>query len=332
MTNISSKLTSSPGSKYINDQNKWADYIELLCLLSTSGKINADELKNRLSDQAVGNAAGALKEQDNTEVNQEIETAEDKLDAKIRERFEFISQRAIQFGDKYPFTFDPRTITLNSKQITDDIYQPYLFYLLASNLDYSREELHNLTNVFEQLSLSVSATMFKQQFKTLHFGTARPAGSEFQGNGLERLTQLANQLHLNLRTDIDNNAAISNTHGDFGIDIVCYQEWGDNQSNAGLIFIQCGCGQDWVDKQLEAHSINQEKYFQFRNKPATALFIPHSFRDALNKWAYPTSLSDIIIIDRWRLLNLEITYSAADIVKMRGLIDTLLQEKMGYFD
>jgi hypothetical protein len=332
MDSIQTKITAAPQRKYNTDQNKWADYIELLCLLTNGGYIKVDELQNRLNDEAIGDSNDALGTSDVADFDENLEKADDKLTSVLRQRFEFLAQRQRHFSEKYPFVINLNTYAISIKSnISEDIFQPYLFFLLASNLDYCRSRLHELSNLFERISLSISEAMFQQQFQALHFGTARSHDSVFRGNGLERLEILAEQLNLNLRTDIDRNVVRANTNGDFGIDIVCYQKWGDYQSNSGLIFIQCGCGQDWVDKQLEAHPVIQESFFQFRNKPATVLFIPHNFRDTSNKWAYPTVLSDVIIVDRWRLLHADFVYSQTDIIAMRELVEELLAEKIDYF-
>ena len=68
-------------------------------------------------------------------------------------------------------------------------------------------------------------------------------------------------------------------------------------------FVQCACGANWEDKQLEAHTINWERYLQFQIKPQAFLMTPRSLRNDNGNWTNPLNHKDVVFIDRLRFLN-----------------------------
>ena len=102
------------------------------------------------------------------------------------------------------------------------------------------------------------------------------------------------------------NSVLEGIHnvGDGGLDWVGVFNFPDNQFSQPTFFGQCACGSDWIEKQFDAHSSKWQNYIQFGNGYLTYHFIPRSFRDESLNWQNPLEINDVVLIDRYRLINL----------------------------
>ncbi len=92
--------------------------------------------------------------------------------------------------------------------------------------------------------------------------------------------------------------------GDGGLDWVGVFNFPDNQFSQPTFFGQCACGTDWISKEFDAHSSKWNKYIQFENGYLTYHFVPRHLRDESLNWYNPLDIYDVVLIDRYRLINL----------------------------
>ena len=93
--------------------------------------------------------------------------------------------------------------------------------------------------------------------------------------------------------------------GDGGIDLAGWLEMDLHEpKNKMSILAQCACSrEEWVKKQTEISSVRLANMLSPTAPWIECLFSPVSFRDNSGQWAVPSSVANIVLIDRLRLLN-----------------------------
>ncbi|MCB9293438.1 MAG: hypothetical protein H6559_09985 [Lewinellaceae bacterium] len=335
-----------------DDFNKWADVVEIFCLVLEEGGITKDELFDRIFDENAGDIGESIQHFQENEFFEEDEDTlllpspddistntesreRDILKSKIDELFLFLESRCLFYQEHYPFSL----ATGNQLKLKEELTvsnELYLSLLICSNLDIAKGYLHDLTKEFERISLSTLKSVFGATFQVEYFGAIlKDVHTRFDKNKLkDRLVQLRESLKLNFNPNfnLDNEISSQNT-GDYGLDIIAWHEFGDGNSNTFLYFIQCACGKEWVEKQLESSALRWENIFIFTNKPVSIILIPKSLRNNRNQWESALIFRGSVIIDRRRIVQ---SLSGKEDFKLhaalRGILKEIQENKISYFD
>lgn len=286
------------------DVNVWADYIELKALIANE-EMSVSDIVDSVIDENFGDREAELdvNELDEDEIGSNVSEIEDQNSAKIKGYFTFMSQRSVLFGDAYPFNVQNGCVSI--KRVIEDKHYGYLFLLLASNLKVFGRKFHDYTKTFELLSLDVLNNIFGDHTKIYYFGkgNAQIASPFTQGSFFENLQILAKMLNITLAHYVTKENVGRYNVGDGGLDIVGYVDLKDKEAGMPSFFVQCACGQNWEEKQLEAHAVNWERYLHFQTKPQAFLMTPKSLRNAHGMWINPLNHKDVVFVDRFRFLN-----------------------------
>ena len=273
------------------DPNKWADYWEIRCIASIEKQFRRDDILNLIQDSSIGTSG----DDGSTDAIYSGNNAGEKTDeirSKIDDWYNIVQSRASLFGSSYPFNIDEFGISLKSRRVQSR--NLYLVLLLSSNLDYAQNFMSDLTDWFEVFSAGITKKMYPtNKFAQIYkFGKGKNlTNNRYSGTVLEKLKKLKTDLHLEFTKTFDadcNQPGFISKYstGDYGLDIVAWLDYGDNESMSPFLFGQCACGQNWENKQFEAHHTVWQNIFEFHNPPQTALYIPRSWRRTDGKFRF----------------------------------------------
>ena len=277
-----------------NNINRWADYIELLCLYNDDHLISKDDILDMLFDN-------------DTEELQRGESDHsakyDRLVAVIDNYYEIIEYRFSMHEDYYPFEIeDGQCIIL--KDGLSEKHMHYIFLLLCSNICFiDQSSLQKITHTFERYCQPIMKILMPNDAQTELFGTTRD-NSLFRGTLRTRISQLANILGAQTTKSMDKDEKYDRIHaGDAGLDIVSFLKL-DNASHIPLALGQCACSYDeWMDKQS---SIDNDTW-STRIDPLAPfwryMYVPFFCHDASGRLENLTEIHTCLI-DRQRILNI----------------------------
>ncbi|MBU1105389.1 MAG: hypothetical protein KKB51_01875 [Candidatus Riflebacteria bacterium] len=310
-----------------SEQNDWFDHIEFLCCISQDGSITESAVVDRFFDENINclqTAALALgNEFDFPELSENYfdssdliedeiidpgmydSPLRDRVTDKIRNLFTSLACRTRVYGDDYPF------ITTNcSIKIRDNltpVQRLYIALLFSSLLRLAtRTGINCLGHLFEELCEPAFRRLTPAGASNFFFGSGshRNFSDTITGSFFDKVTKLCSLLHLRPHPNFTRENAGRHNNGDGGLDWVGFFEFGDNQFSQPVFFGQCACGQDWVDKQFDAHQSKWKNYIHLCNAYLTYHFIPRNFRKDSLEWYNPLEIIDVVLIDRFRLLQL----------------------------
>jgi hypothetical protein len=281
-------------------KNRWADFIEVLCLNNLDKEISLNDIVSHYTQES---AAESL---DGDEMYSERSLA---LRAEFLETFRYIMSRQRFLNDFYPFeSIDEDTIRLSG---IDDAKLLYIYFLFSSNTMYFTDKTIPplFTSYFERLSLLFMKTLYPN-FRNEMFGTANQPGDSFYGGTLlDKLAKLSRRLNTTLTQKTINDPHNRVTGGDKGLDIVSFYDLDiefQEVSFKPVCFGQCSCSYDeWNKKQF---SIDYDKW-RDRLNDITAfhryIFIPFPLRGIDGCWAKEEHAEiQTIVIDRFRFFSL----------------------------
>jgi hypothetical protein len=284
----------------LNQTHQWADYVELLALVS------ADKF---YSQGYLQDAEGEIEDLalDMDDVDDEFEL-NNNLDDKLNRRWSDIKtclqSRHLRLTDAWPFelTNDVLTAKINLQQ---PLHRLYIALLLASSLRYiANTRQKDIYNSLEEIAYQLFC-----QLMPVRTWTVRPFGAHhadgYQGTLFEKIKKLA--LDLNTKCLAEKEEFEKGDSGDGGSDLVAWHSMGDNLGYIPIAFAQCGCSLEAAEhKQFQAHPVNWRNKLQLHHPPANYYFIPHDFRR--NSGHLDTQLGEVIMIDRSRILYLAKLY------------------------
>jgi hypothetical protein len=103
--------------------------------------------------------------------------------------------------------------------------------------------------------------------------------------------------------------------GDAGFDLVATIKFGDELSSNFGILGQCGAQErEWPSKTLEAHAIKLRTFFHVHFDCPSVMFTPVFYRDTSGSWVDSAASTGIILLDRFRILNLLSQTNSAEAV------------------
>ena len=331
-------ITTYP--KYFSDANKWADYIEILCLLSPDADLTVDDIYDRVSGDKSADEESEIFEDyilENSINITEIDTGSDsapKTDfkyKKIRDYFKLLDARQVQFNSFYPFVISNQNRITGIAQFSNEHYT-YIYLLFSANLDYFSKFLYRLSHNFEEISLDVFKKLLPSNSQVHYFGSGGNRDGLFSPKKLyDRIKILGEQLNLYLSNYCTEDNIGKINSGDSGLDLVGWYDF--KEKNAGMItyFAQCACGKDWFDKQFESHPINWGNRLEFMNTPINMLFTPSSFRKLEGSWLNEGKIKDTIIIDRLRIVrHLTLHESEQNVLRNKDMIEQIFKERLKY--
>ncbi|MEO7048137.1 MAG: hypothetical protein ABI091_22760 [Ferruginibacter sp.] len=324
MAYINYKNLSLP--KLNSDPNHWADHIEFLCFLSADAYASEKLICDRVLDENSNDATIAIndlaEEEEITELVEELTNTTpiaddeiindsqnnsaltDKISSKIKALFDVMSARQIHYGDDYPFY-----VTKNEILLKDDLsitQSTYIILLLSSLLRLATKSgINKLGHLFEKLCGPVFNMLIPNNSSAYFFGSGSGEKSEFKGKFYDKVIELCGKLHVKHGSNFTPENAGIHDVGDGGLDWVGVFDFIDLQSSQPVFFGQCACGtSDWIDKEFDTHISKWRNYIQFTNGYLTYHFIPRNFRDNSLLWFNPLDILDVVLIDRYRILEL----------------------------
>lgn len=313
--------------KLNSEPNYWADHIEFFCFISQEGNISEQQIKGRLLNENSNNPLAAVDDvAEEDEINELVnalsstedliedevidETNDnpafsDKISSKINSYFNLLNVRQLNFGDDYPFVVTNNEITIKENLTINQIL--YVILVCSSLLRLATKSgLNKLGHHFEELCGPAFKKLTPTGTQNIFFGSGSGdnLSPSITGTFYNKVLELCNLLHVSPKTNFTiENAGVHNV-GDGGLDWVGVYNFSDNQFSQPTFFGQCACGSDWKDKQYDAHLSKWKNYIQFGNGYLTYHFIPRSFRDESLNWYNPLDIEDVVLIDRFRLIQL----------------------------
>jgi len=283
----------------------WADYVELLCLCSKNGLISRGNLQAQVQE--------AQDTQIDADMNDDVEhkagRPEDEsavLDDKVSAHWDDIvlrlNAREATFPG-WPFKLDGSVLRCAYQGDRAD-HRLYAALLIASSLRLCvATRSHEVTSAFEEISFQWLSQSLPQFWKVRPFGAHATLPNAYVGNLREKLESLAIDIHAKLLKDADDYD--SKNTGDGGLDLVAWQEFGDQRGNVPVIFGQCACSpNDWEGKQLDVTPHAIEAHIVPQHPGAAYCFVPHDLSLNEKKWQRAVHVKRVVIIDRLRLLHL----------------------------
>jgi len=267
------------------DIHTLADFIELLCLVTTDRFCSRDYLSDYVADQIVDSG-------------KEKQLGDRELD----DAFMQIAWRCQAFEKYYPFSLVEHGRVISGNENLTEHQNLYAFLLLCANLPFveDRRERNNLTDAFERASMQALQRLWPAKAMVRRFGKSQ---TEYVGAKWERLNALSR--------DIGGSAMLSagtyrpRDSGDGGIDLVAWLDLDDHEKlNIPSALGQCACSRDeWPGKQYEISAGRLGTHLRPSHPWMQLIFIPHSFRNNSGRWAVPGDTEQCIVMDRLRILN-----------------------------
>lgn len=265
-----------------SDIHTICDFWELLCLLTADQECSLDYLDDFVADYR-DNGRRAFSGDDLSDVLAQA------------------SWREGAFGDSYPFSVDTTGI-ISASDVLSERQKFYYFLLICSNLAFVAPRAHwqPLTDAFERASHCALKRMWPSSGVAVPFGKNT---TEYVGAKWERMNLLGAQIGGRPRLT-DKDFRIGDA-GDGGIDLAGWLDVDSHEpKNKMSILAQCACSrEDWVKKQTEISSVRLANLLSPTAPWIECLFSPVSFRDNSGQWAIPSSVANVVLIDRLRLLN-----------------------------
>jgi len=313
-----------------SDPNEWLDHFELLCCISQEGSVSSHEVCDRLLDENDNNPGDASRTIGNEEdfpesaanyaqpedliederLNADIYNPilSDRITGKISAYFGDFISRERSYGDDYPFCVEGNSIQLKNELNSLTHNQKLYIILLCSSVLRlaSRSGMNRLGHFFEALCGPAFKRLLPPDSNCRFTGSGTSSVHEkhILGSFFDRITIICELLHLAPSANFTRTSAGQHNTGDGGIDWVGFFEFTDGQYSQPLFFGQCACGHDWIDKQFDAHPAKWKNYIQFCNTYLIYHFIPRHFRGESLKWQNGLNIYDVVLIDRYRLIEL----------------------------
>lgn len=286
-------ITTFPEVKGSERIYYWADYLELLCLISIDGRLSISDIEEHLKREIKdddGNIKPAVKNDNRTIL--------------IQNWFSHLQYRLTAYDNFYPFSLSEDKDTLIKKEDLSENHILYIYLLLSSCGKYIDKATHNhFTARFEWLCAD-ALEIYLPSANVDIFGSNSYMAGEYSGNIYSKVARLANKLGVSLSPSFDEETSNSQDVGDKGLDIVAWIPFPDNMNHQLIFFGQCACGKEWGRKQQEVNPSSWQNILVFNIAPSHGIFIPFSFRNSSGKWFKDYEIQQNLIFDRLRIINL----------------------------
>lgn len=271
-----------------SELNLYADFVELISLFSNTDGVSFGDVLDRFF------GTKNYSENETTSAEQR-----DKDESFINKILMIIEERVKLYSNDYPFTFDNSEILL-LKESLNWRSKLYLGLLISSKLNIFNEFTPELSTEFETISYFVFKNYLPNHSRIKEFGK----NSEYTGNAINKITNLAKDLGLDIDDD-ELECVSERNYQERGLDIIGWIPFEDNCKNMLIYLAQCACGKD---KESKFHDTRRfENYLLFyKVKPQHIMFIPYSLINVSKGKFYQSDLieKDFLIFERKRILNL----------------------------
>ncbi len=315
----------------LGEAHRWADWIELTCLVSIDRVVSFEEMTKLLKADhtAAADFANQLAgtEDSESEVDEDVgdDLAQDDDDLVHRlishprptdgasrtdkrqvlagDLVRLLKRRELTHSSNYPFviTGSGDAVELSAIGTLSAGQRTYVFLLLCSALAaVDRTTSTSLTTAFELVS-AVALENMVPSAAVSGFGTATAASSGYRGSLSKKIHDLASDLGETPGPRVKNLPS-ANT-GDFGLDVVAVHDHGDQLPGRLSIFLQAACTDEWKLKQNTCKADAWARTLSLLSPQVPVCAIPFSFRDASGDWHDEGEISQVLLLDRARLLH-----------------------------
>lgn len=280
-----------------SDIHTLADFAEILCLTDLDGESGTEAVHDQIFD----NSGKKLSEET------------------LQSLMSHLSWRKEAFGKFYPFNIHKNNFDLESELSRK--HKLYFNLLMCANLPFLDRSLHKeFTDTFEIIAQKAFRELWSPLGEVTSFGKNNSA---YTGTKPERLNKLF--------SDIGNRGHFSpdffraSDSGDGGIDLAAWIQLDKYQpTHFFSALAQCACSRtEWTNKQFEIKLDRFMSHAQITNKWSEILFTPLCFRGNNGEWAVSAEVSNGILFDRLRIINL----LENNIVPLSESIKDLMEEK-----
>lgn len=295
--------------QYQKDFDKARDAISLS--RSRTGKFITDAFLVE-GEVASGDLIADNKETDFEDVTEEQQSNESELEDEINSEFlflfRFLESRTNLFKESYPFVVEIKSnklLLIKSDQLINK-QKIYIALLLSSILRVYKPGIRNkLGHLFEDLSEFPFKKLIPICSRIEFFGAGQQGTDEsfFSGSFAKRVEKLASVLYTDTTMIFKENRHDYLHSGDGGLDWVAWAPFEDNISKIPVFLGQCACGDDWVDKEWDAHDDKWSNLIQLHNSYLLFHFIGKSYRKHNGDWFKPGDIYNLILVDRLRLIT-----------------------------
>lgn len=292
-------LKRAPGN---NDKHLWADYFELVCLLSEEGHLSRGDIEEH-ADQLADTETDVL----GADAGADPSAAElvDGRKVVVSDLFAHLKYRQGAFGTAYPFRLTAGDRALERAPVDPEAHGGrflYMLLLVASALEHLQpNESNAVAAAFEAVAFDVIRSWMPAPAQVRHFGT-RPSGRQgFTGNLKNKVASLAEALNEEApdRPGLYRDPNV----GDGGLDVVAWFPFDDEVRAAPSVFVQATCQNDWSDKPGELRYDKWKQRLTLLVQPPSVLVIPYCFRSPDGEWYLESDIT-CVTIDRQRILGL----------------------------
>ena len=262
--------------------NYFADFVELIALFTKMDGVTFGDIQDRFF---------GTKEYTTIE-------SKDKDEAFLISIFNMIAERISFYAIDYPFEYQNNETLMLKPNLTFK-NKLYLSLLISSKLDIFNSFQSDLTTDFEKVSYVVLKEFLPEKAIVKEFGK----NTEYQGNAISKIKQLANELDLQIDDYELSNVSERNMQ-ERGLDIVGWLPFADKCGNKIVFLCQCTCGKEYESKQHDTRRF--ENYLQFyKTNPQHTIFIPYSLINIREKKFYHSDLieKDYLVFERKRILE-----------------------------
>ena len=239
---------------------------------------------------------------------------------RIKEWFLLLSYRVNRFKEFYPFQITKKTINLK-KTITKK-HKLYIYLLLLSLQKYLKKDKNILTSEFEYLS-KVLLNNYLCNSEIYNFGKSM-IYTEFNGSLKDKVDKLSYKLGYSTKYK---EKDIKNNNGDGGLDIIAWTPFKNDKNlfNIQMFLCQCATGKEWFKKSYDIDRFTSN-FIIFETIVIPTLIIPYDIRDFDNDFYSKVDIkTEIILIDRIRLLSLIKDENIINELKSKNIIDNIIQ-------
>ncbi len=330
----------------------YADYIELLCVVTADHIVCTSDLTGTLREDA--ELHSELSADLYLDASFDPSTGEyatgppthlghDAREECVGRALNQIAYRGRALGDGYPFALRdggravelaPATEDAADDTADRDQRRRYLFCLLAaSHQRMNAVRRIDIPNAFELVAAHAIRELLPGNADTHLFSRNRldTTTRYYSGSKAGKIRALARDMH---ETPSERTLSQLSPHdaGDEGLDIVAWLPLGDNARGLLTVFAQCTVSSDWTTKAHEPDLNVWRRYVNFHVDPTKVMVIPYCFRDDAGKWPQEAPVGGSILLDRLRLLSL----LKSNTGRLNGLpydlVDEALSSGLSLFD
>jgi hypothetical protein len=284
-------LSTPDGSFDVEDRERVADWIELLCLVDPQREVSTTDVADYFHDSLL------LQPEDFGD--DECLTQQDIARQWTYEVFETIRQRIKNLGDGYPFTIENGVLTA-VKPWEDAIC--FTTLLLADvGRFYTSVKVQftpgsKFPRLFEKIVEACLAVVL--QGKSIRFGWPRDKG--WPKPVAHRIAHAARELGLTADRPVKK---VFSADRDLGLDIITRWRLGDEGSGGGIFLTQCATGDNWAAKRGEPNLTEWVRLIDWRCHLIRAVAFPWRKDRGDREFARVAMRLEAVLFDRLRLLS-----------------------------